>query len=206
MVLPENRPPTVLAVLELEGDSSFNGSSLAIEGKVPFTLSPQNGKYLLSTTKPLDYEMKSEHYIYVAVQGRSAEGSGIISSQRRVIRMLVADVNDNAPHFLQSHYQLEVEENNQPGKFLLRVSASDANSGYNGRVSYRLDKHTSAIFNIDPETGRLCVSAALDQEQQGELTVFARDGARLPWSQWPPYPFMFWTRMTMHISLHLFYP
>ncbi|XP_056295597.1 protocadherin-20-like [Pseudoliparis swirei] len=110
------------------------------------------------------------------------------------------------PADTQSHYQLEVEENNQPGKFLLRVSASDANSGYNGRVSYRLDKHTSAIFNIDPETGRLCVSAALDQEQQGELTVFARDGARLPWSQWPPYPFMFWTRMTMHISLHLFYP
>ncbi|XP_059202201.1 protocadherin-20 [Centropristis striata] len=181
MVLPENQPPTVLAVLELEGDSSFKGSSLAIEREVPFTLSPQNGKYLLSTSKPLDYEMKREHHITVVVHGRSAEGS-VIAPSRRVIRVLVADVNDNAPRFPQTHYQLEVEENNQPGMSLLQVSASDADSGYNGRVTYSLDKHTSTIFNIDPVTGQLCVSASLDREQQSvhKLTVFARDGGSPP--------------------------
>ncbi|XP_029297448.1 LOW QUALITY PROTEIN: protocadherin-20 [Cottoperca gobio] len=181
MVLPENQPPTVLAVLELEGDSGFKGSSLAIENEVPFTLSPQNGKYLLSTSKPLDYELKSEHHISVVVHGRSAEGS-VISPSGRVIRVLVADVNDNAPHFLQSHYQLEVEENNQPGMSLLQLSASDADSGYNGRVTYRLDKHTSTIFHIDPVTGQLSVSAVLDREQQGvhELSVFAQDSGSPP--------------------------
>nr|XP_020470290.1 protocadherin-20-like [Monopterus albus] len=181
MVLLENQTPTALAVLELEGDSSFKGSSLAIEGEVPFTLSPQNGKYLLSTSKPLDYEMKREHHISVVVQERSAEGSLIIPS-RSVIRVLVADVNDNAPHFLKSHYQLEVKENNQPGIALLQVSASDADSGHNGRVTYRLDKHISNIFNIDPVTGQLSVSACLDREQQGEhkLTVFAQDRGSPP--------------------------
>lgn len=182
LVLPENQPPTVLAVLELEGDSSFKGSSLAIESsEVPFTLSTQNGKYLLSTSKPLDYEMKSEHHISVVVHGRSAEGS-VIAPSRRVIRVLVADVNDNAPHFLQAHYQLEVEENNQPGMPLLRVAASDADSGSNGRVTYRLDEHTSSIFHIDPATGQLSVSASLDREQQGahELTVLARDSGSPP--------------------------
>uniref|UniRef100_A0A7N6BBR2 Cadherin domain-containing protein n=2 Tax=Anabas testudineus TaxID=64144 RepID=A0A7N6BBR2_ANATE len=181
MVLPENQPPTVLAVLELEGDNSFKGSSLSIEGEVPFTLSLQNGKYLLSTSKPLDYEIKREHHISVVAQGRSAEGSVIVPS-RSVIRVLVADVNDNAPHFFQSHYQLEVEENNQPGISLLQVSASDADSGYNGRVTYRLSKHTSTIFNIDPLTGQLSVSASLDREQQGvhKLTVFARDSGSPP--------------------------
>lgn len=181
LVLPENQPPTVLAVLELEGDSSFKGSSLAIESKVPFTLSPQNGKYLLSTSKPLDYEMKTEHHISVVVQGRSVE-ENVIAPSRRVIRVMVADVNDNAPHFLHSHYQLEVEENNQPGMSLLQVSASDTDSGDNGRVTYRLDKHTSTIFNIDPATGQLSVSASLDREQQGvhALTVFARDSGSPP--------------------------
>lgn len=181
MVLPENQPPSVLAVLELEGDRSFKGSSLAIEGEVPFTLSPQNGKYLLSTSKPLDYEIKREHHISVVAHGRSAEGSVIVPS-RSVIRVLVADVNDNAPHFFQSHYQLEVEENKQPGISLLQVSASDADSGYNGRVTYRLEKHTSTIFNIDPVTGQLSVSASLDREQQGahNLTVFARDSGSPP--------------------------
>ncbi|XP_022607792.1 protocadherin-20-like [Seriola dumerili] len=181
MVLPENQPPTVLAVLELEGDSNIKGSSLAIEGEVPFTLSPQNGKYLLSTSKPLDYEMKREHHISVVVHRRSGEASVIIPS-KHVIRVLVADVNDNAPHFLQSQYQLEVEENNEPGMPLLQVSASDADSGHNGRVTYKLDNHTSTIFNIDPVTGQLCVSATLDREQQGvhKLTVFARDSGSPP--------------------------
>ncbi|XP_031713633.1 protocadherin-20 isoform X2 [Anarrhichthys ocellatus] len=86
------------------------------------------------------------------------------------------------PADTQSHYQLEVEENNQPGMSLLRVSASDADSGYNGRVTYRLDKHTSTIFNIAPETGQLSVSAVLDREQQGvyNLTVFAQDSGSPP--------------------------
>ncbi|AWP12270.1 putative protocadherin-20-like [Scophthalmus maximus] len=181
MVLPENQPPTVLAVLELEGDSGFKGSSLAIEGEVPFTLSPQNGKYLLSTSKPLDYELKREHHISVIVRGRSGEASTIINS-RHVIRLSVADVNDNAPHFPQPHYQLEVVENNRPEMSLLQLSASDADSGYNSRVTYSLDKHTSTIFNIDPVTGQLSVSASLDREQQGvhKLTVFARDSGSPP--------------------------
>lgn len=181
VMLPENQPPTALAVLELEGDSIFKGSSLSIEGEVPFTLSPQNGKYLLSTSKPLDYEMKREHHISVVVLGRSAEGS-VISPSRKVIRVSVADVNDNAPHFSQSHYQLEVEENNQPGMALLCISASDADSGKNGRVTYRLSKHTSPIFNINPVTGQLSVSASLDREQQAvhKLTVFALDSGSPP--------------------------
>ncbi|XP_033977195.1 protocadherin-20 [Trematomus bernacchii] len=178
MVLPENQPPTVLAVLELEGDSRFEGSSIAIEGEVPFTLSPQNGKYLLSTSKALDYEMKREHHTFVVVH---AEGS-VITHSRRAIRVLVADVNDNAPIFVQSHYKLEVEENNQPGMSLLKVLATDADSGYNGRVTYSLDKHTSSIFNIDPNTGQLSVSAILDRERQDAhtLTVFAEDSGSPP--------------------------
>ncbi|XP_029958140.1 protocadherin-20 [Salarias fasciatus] len=181
VVLPENQPPTVLAVLELEGDSSFKDSSLAIEGEVPFTLSPQNGKYLLSTSKALDYEMKSEHNITVLVNGKTAEES-VITPSRHVIRVEVEDINDNAPQFPQSEYRLEVDENNQPGLPLFQVSASDADSGYNGRVTYSLDKYISSIFNIDSVTGQLSVSAPLDREQAGvhKLTVLARDSGSPP--------------------------
>ncbi|KAM6923472.1 protocadherin-20 [Xenentodon cancila] len=181
ILLPENQPPTALAVLELEGDSIFKVSSLTIEGDVPFFLSPQNGKYLLSTSKPLDYEMKDEYHISVVVHSGSAERSLIIPF-KKVIRVYVVDVNDNAPHFSQSQYLLDVEENNQPGMPLVRVSASDADSRNNGRVTYRLDKYTSDIFNIDSVTGQLSVSARLDREQQSqhEMVVFARDSGSPP--------------------------
>lgn len=176
VVIPESHPPTTLAVLELEGDSSFKGASLAIEGDVPFLLSPQRSKYLLSTSKPLDYEMKSEYHISVVVQGNSSERS-VIAPPRREIRVLVKDVNDNAPHFSQSHYQLEVEENNEPGLTLLHVSASDADSGLNSRVTYRLENHLSDIFKVESVTGQLSALLPLDREQNSvyKLLVFARD-------------------------------
>ncbi|KAM3867083.1 protocadherin-20 [Diretmus argenteus] len=181
MLLPENQPPTVLAVLELGGDSGFKGRSLSIEEDVPFSLSPHNGTYLLSTSKPLDYEMKSEYHISLVVRRPSA-GGFVSTGSRRVVRVLVVDVNDNAPQFLQSHYQLEVEENNQPGMSLLWVRASDADSGQNCRVTYKLGKHTSTIYKIDHVTGELSVSVSLDREQQEvyTLTVLARDSGSPP--------------------------
>ncbi|MED6260220.1 hypothetical protein ATANTOWER_008247 [Ataeniobius toweri] len=177
ILLPESHPPTALAVLELEGDSSFKDSSLAIEGDVPFFLSPQSGKYVLYTSKPLDYEMKSEYHISVVVQGSSSERS-VIALPQREIRVIVEDVNDNAPHFSQCHYQLEVQENNKAGLTLLQLSASDADSGLNGRVTYRLDKHVSAIFKVDSVTGQLSALVPLDREQNStyKVIVFARDG------------------------------
>ncbi|KAM9795647.1 protocadherin-20 [Neosynchiropus ocellatus] len=169
IVIPENQPPSIVAVLEVEGDGRLKGSSLAIRGDVPFTLSPQNGKYLLSTSKPLDFETESKHHISVV-----AEASDMAPALH-VINVLVSDVNDNVPRFLQTHYQLEVEENNQPATALIKLSASDADSGNNGRVSYRLEE-TSA-FSIDPTTGVLSASTSLDREQQEsyELTAYAKD-------------------------------
>ncbi|XP_056151693.1 protocadherin-20 [Lampris incognitus] len=176
IVLPENQPPTVLALLELGGESDLKGMSLIIEGEVPFSLNTQNGKYLLSTSKSLDYEMKSEYHISVVVRRPSAEGF-VTTRSLPAIKVRVLDVNDNYPHFLQSHYELQVEENNQPGMALLWMKASDADSGDNGRVTYRLGKHTSTIFRINSLTGQLSVSASLDREQQDmhTVTVSARD-------------------------------
>ncbi|XP_076018978.1 protocadherin-20 [Genypterus blacodes] len=181
MLLPENQPPTVLAVLQLVGDRDVNDSFLRIEGDVPFILSLQSDKYLLSTSKPLDYETKSEYEFNVTVNRQSAGGLAIASS-RELIRVLVVDVNDNTPHFLQSHYKMEVRENNQPGEPLLKVSASDADSGHNGRVTYRLGEHTAAVFNMDSVTGQLSVSAPLDRERQDvhRFTVVAQDGGSPP--------------------------
>ncbi|KAM6976602.1 protocadherin-20 [Aplochiton taeniatus] len=178
IMLPENQPPTVLALLEPRGDSSFEGTVLSIEGEVPFTLSLQNGKYLLSTSKPMDYELRREYDVSVSALGPTA-AAGYVSS---VIRVLVVDVNDNAPQFLQSEYQLDVEENNKPGASLLRVGASDADSWQNGRVTYRLGKPTATIFKIDRVTGQLSVSVPLDREKQDmhTLTVLARDNGSPP--------------------------
>ncbi|KAK7922910.1 hypothetical protein WMY93_009812 [Mugilogobius chulae] len=168
LLLAENEPPTLLAVLELEGNTGLEYLSLNIEGEVPFTLSHQKDKYLLSNSRSLDHEERSEYHIFVTVQ-RSDQGS-VITISSRVIRVVVVDVNDNPPFFPVSLYELEVEENNQPGE-LLQVTASDADSEDNSRLTYTLGQHTDRIFNIDQITGQLYVAVSLDREKQSTHTI-----------------------------------
>ncbi|KAL0973764.1 hypothetical protein UPYG_G00210900 [Umbra pygmaea] len=183
VMLLENQTSIVLAVLELPVDTSlFQGSSsLSIEGDVPFSLSAQSGKYLLSTSKPLDYETNSEYHVSVVMRN----GGVTQGYSRSVIRVLVIDVNDNAPQFLQDHYHMGVKENNAPGAVILTVKAQDADSKLNGKITYRLGSTSqtkAAIFKINSVTGELTVSASLDREQQDvyELTVLAKDSGTPP--------------------------
>ncbi|KAL7863760.1 hypothetical protein SRHO_G00127440 [Serrasalmus rhombeus] len=172
IVLRENEPPTVLALLELRDTSSVQAVLSLEADSMPFTLKEQAGNYLLSTSKPLDFELCSDYRVTVVIseaQGKRVHG-------RKVIKVAVEDVNDNAPQFEQPHYQAEIEENNKPGVSLIQVRATDADSQLFGKVSYRLI-HTPPVFSMDEATGVLSVSESLDREQQGTyvLTVLARD-------------------------------
>lgn len=172
VVLRENERPTVLALMELR-DTSNTQAVLSLQAdSMPFILKEQAGNYLLSTSKPLDFELRSDYRITVVI--REAQGKRVWG--RQVIKVVVEDVNDNAPQFEQPHYQAEVEENNKPGASIIQVRATDADSLLNGKVSYQLI-HAPPVFNIDEATGVLSVSEPLDREQQGSyvLTVLAKD-------------------------------
>ncbi|KAJ8282088.1 hypothetical protein COCON_G00046070 [Conger conger] len=172
ILIKENQPPTVLALLELEGASPVKGAP-SIAGEVPFLLRPQTGNYLLLTSKPLDFEQKSKYHVSIQVRDSRLPRGG----EEMVITVLVQDVNDNAPQFQLPHYQVDVEENNAPGTTIAHIRAADIDSMQNGEVAYRLGLHTASMFSIDPGTGRVSVSVALDREQQEfhNFTVLARD-------------------------------
>ncbi len=170
IVLQENEPPTVLALLELEDTSK--GTLSLDKDSMPFSLKTQAGSYLLSTSKPLDFEMCGEYEVTVII----SDPHGTRMHRREVIKVLVEDVNDNAPKFEQTRYEKHIRENNEPGVFLLRVQANDADSQQFGKVRYRLTN--GGPFRIDEETGVISVAESLDREQQETyvLTVLARDG------------------------------
>ncbi|XP_043113138.1 protocadherin-20 [Puntigrus tetrazona] len=170
IVLQENEPPTVLALLELEDTSK--GTLSLDKDSVPFSLKPQAGSYLLSTSKPLDFEMCGEYEVTVII----SDPHDTRLHRREVIKVLVEDVNDNAPKFEQARYETDIRENNEPGAFLLRVQASDADSHQFGKVRYRLTN--GGPFTIDEERGVISVVESLDRELQETyvLTVLARDG------------------------------
>lgn len=178
IILQENKPPTLLALLELKDISSVQRVLSLEENSTAFTLKAQAGNYLLSTSKPLDFELCSKYLVTVLV----SEAGGNRVHARKEIQVEVEDVNDNAPQFEETYYQVEIEENNKPGISLVQVRAKDLDSHLYDKVSYRLIHHSPAIFNIDEMTGVVSVLEPLDREQQGEyiLTVLASDNGSPP--------------------------
>ncbi|NXO74870.1 PCDGM protein, partial [Sitta europaea] len=128
--------------------------------------------------RALDREEQPEvQLVLTAVDGGSPARSGTAQ-----ITVQVLDVNDNAPAFDRTTYKVKVPENTPVGAVLLRVNASDPDEGPNGETQYSFGVHTSdsvrRLFALDPRSGEVRVSGALDFEESRfyEIYVRAHDG------------------------------
>ncbi|XP_068570883.1 protocadherin gamma-A4-like isoform X22 [Cebidichthys violaceus] len=113
--------------------------------------------------KPLDRE-KEDHIslLLTAVDGGEPQMSGTVK-----IHVTVLDANDNAPVFMQSLYKAAIAENSPIGTTLLTVSASDADKGTNGEISYSVSTtmdSISDIFTIN-ENGEVILVGEVDFEK-----------------------------------------
>lgn len=117
------------------GRNAVNGYS--IEKNQHFILSVHDtadgGKYAeLVLEKELDREQQKEiDMILTATDGGSPQRSGTA-----VIHITVLDANDNVPVFSESVYKVTVAENTPSGTEIIKVSATDADEGPNGEVTY----------------------------------------------------------------------
>uniref|UniRef100_A0A8B9UGS4 Protocadherin gamma subfamily C, 5 n=1 Tax=Anas zonorhyncha TaxID=75864 RepID=A0A8B9UGS4_9AVES len=140
----------------------------------------QDGKLFpeLVLERALDREEQPElQLVLTAVDGGSPSRSGTAQ-----ITVQVQDINDNAPTFDRATYKVQVLENTPVGALLLRLNASDPDEGPNGETQYSFGVHTSdtvrRLFALDPHSGEVRVSGALDFEESPfyEIHVRARDG------------------------------
>uniref|UniRef100_A0A672YJ04 Cadherin domain-containing protein n=1 Tax=Sphaeramia orbicularis TaxID=375764 RepID=A0A672YJ04_9TELE len=123
----------------------------------------------------LDREKQNKHtLILTAVDGGEPQRSGTVK-----INVSVLDANDNAPVFTLPLYKVSVLENALPGTTVARVSAVDADEGYNGNVTYsftHLEEGSSYPFQIDSYTGEVKITGELDYEDKKiEFRVEAKD-------------------------------
>ncbi|NWW67215.1 PCDGM protein, partial [Ifrita kowaldi] len=128
--------------------------------------------------RALDREEQPEvQLVLTAVDGGSPARSGTAQ-----ITVQVLDVNDNAPTFDHTTYKVKVPENTPVGAVLLRVNASDPDEGPNGETQYSFGVHTSdsvrRLFALDPRTGEVRVSGALDFEESRFYEIYIAVRAR----------------------------
>lgn len=73
----------------------------------------------------MDYEIKPQHILTLLALD---DGTPALSSSQ-TLTITVLDVNDEAPVFQQNLYEASVKENQNPGQFVIRVEATDKDSG-----------------------------------------------------------------------------
>ncbi|KAK2524887.1 hypothetical protein Q9233_009206 [Columba guinea] len=181
--LPENAlPGTVVAVFAVrDRDSGANGKiSCALEDQLSFSLRPAYKNYYeLVTVSTLDRE-ETARYI-LSVTAADAGSPPLTTTQTFTVN--ISDVNDNAPVFNQTSYTMYVRENNVPTVLVGTVSAADADTGSNAKVTYSLlpahptEQPPCSCITVNSENGDVFVLRPLDYEQikQFEVLVSASD-------------------------------
>ncbi|XP_015275467.1 PREDICTED: protocadherin beta-16-like [Gekko japonicus] len=178
--LPEDSPPDTLVALfrVTDMDSGDNGrTACTTEANLPFMLkASENNYYQLVTQQPLDRERVSEYNITITA---TDWGSPRLTSTR-IINVQISDVNDNAPVFEKSLYDMQLHENNIPGLLIGLVQVNDLDTEQNAKVTYSLlpgkviDQPVSSYVSINSETGNLYAIRSVDYEQVKDFQVTLR--------------------------------
>ncbi|KAK2849135.1 hypothetical protein Q5P01_008969 [Channa striata] len=145
-----------------------------------FILAVDSNKVELVLDNKLDREKQKElNLLLTALDGGSPQRSGTV-----VIHVTVLDANDNAPVFSQAVYKASLPENSPVGTIVMIVSATDADEGVNGDVTYdfgHVSEDDVNAFSIDPKSGKITATGAVDFEETTsfEMKVQAKDGLGL---------------------------
>ncbi|XP_032192332.1 protocadherin beta-10-like [Mustela erminea] len=130
--------------------------------------------------KALDREKQHELSLTLtALDGGTPPRSGTTT-----IRIVILDINDNAPQFSQTIYETQTPENSTVGSLIAKVSAGDIDSGVNADISYSLFDASEDIrttFQVNPFSGEIILIVLLDYEliKSYKISVQAMDGGGL---------------------------
>ncbi|XP_030648000.1 protocadherin beta-16-like [Chanos chanos] len=113
--------------------------------------------------------------LLTAIDGGEPQMSGTVQ-----IHITVLDANDNAPVFKQKIYKATLTENAQKGYKVATVSASDADEGSNGKITYYIANIMDGladVFTIDQMNGVITLNGEVDYEiaNNFQIDIEAKD-------------------------------
>uniref|UniRef100_A0A8C9AIS3 Protocadherin beta 14 n=1 Tax=Prolemur simus TaxID=1328070 RepID=A0A8C9AIS3_PROSS len=158
-----------------------------------YTISPNSHFYIkirdsgdrkiypeLVLDRALDHEKEPElRLTLTALDGGSPPKSGTT-----LVLIEVLDINDNAPEFPQSLYEVQVLEDTPLGSRIITISAKDLDAGNYGKISYTFFHASEDIrktFEINTISGEINLRSSLDFEviQSYTINIQATDGGGL---------------------------
>uniref|UniRef100_A0A4W6E3B3 Cadherin EGF LAG seven-pass G-type receptor 1a n=1 Tax=Lates calcarifer TaxID=8187 RepID=A0A4W6E3B3_LATCA len=177
VMLSEEKPvgSTVVVISATDEDTGENARiTYVMEDNVPqFKIDPDTGA--ITTQMEIDYEDQASYTLAII-----ARDNGIPQkSDTTYVEIIILDANDNVPQFLRDMYQGTVFEDAPVYTSVLQISASDRDSGSNGRLSYTFQggDDGEGDFFIEPYSGIIRTARKLDRENVPvyNLKAFAVD-------------------------------
>ena len=176
--IPEDtKPGTSVVTVSAIDDFDLNVANISYELKFGdpqslFRIGHRSG--VIEVNKDgLDYETESKYFLGVEARDDSTNKSVVVE-----VNITIIDVNDNPPVFDPANYFQEVSEDVPNDTIILRVNASDRDSGLNGHVMFSIRSgNDKQSFKIDSTTGEIVTIKPLDHEsvKEHKLLVEARD-------------------------------
>lgn len=174
-------------------DIGFSNSHITYELKEdqndPFSLEVSKkldgtSELRIELQERLDREVKEFYKIQVVAK------DGGQPSQQSVLdlHISVIDTNDNPPKFPQNVYNVSIKYEHEVGIPVIILTATDADDGENGKISYHFSAKTSrnarSLFKINPETGEITLIKKFSVLQQlsYKLYIEATDHGNSPLS------------------------
>ncbi|XP_033956694.1 cadherin-23 [Pseudochaenichthys georgianus] len=139
-----------------------------------FTVDANSGVIQVRQGAQLDREAFQEPRVELFLVGEDI--GGLNSSVPLTVTIL--DQNDNPPIFSPASFSVRLPENSPTGVVVTQLSATDADSGSNGWLAYRLESGAQDRFVVDSLSGTVLVgNTTLDREERGSyrLVVMATD-------------------------------
>ncbi|XP_033127144.1 protocadherin Fat 4-like [Anneissia japonica] len=179
VIIPEDQlvPSQIFIASASDEDAGMNGEilySITTGNELGlFNINPSTGA--VSVIKPLDYESKNVHYLYITAVDQAWD-----SKQSTVVfTVQLTNINDNSPVFNPTSYTAMIAENSPSATTVVTVSATDADTPPNAGFYYSIIGGSGRdYFIVNSETGIILTQGNLDYEssnQDFELTVAATD-------------------------------
>ncbi|XP_036060660.1 LOW QUALITY PROTEIN: protocadherin beta-7-like [Onychomys torridus] len=186
--ISESTTPGATFLLERAQDSDVGTNSLS-----NYTISPNayfhihvhdGGEGTVLPELVLDQTLDREETAEFTLTLTALDGGSPPRSGTALVRILVLDINDNSPEFMQSLYRVQLPENIPVGSLVVAVSARDLDTGSYGQITYAFFYATERIlqtFQINSTTGNLYLKSELDYEaiQTYSITIQAKDSGGL---------------------------
>ncbi|KAM5125108.1 LOW QUALITY PROTEIN: cadherin-10-like [Callospermophilus lateralis] len=164
---------SVVQVTATDADDPSYGNSARViysilQGQPYFSVEQETG--IIRTALPnMNKENREQYQVVIQAKDMGGQMGGL--SGTTTVNITLTDINDNPPRFPQNTIHLQVLESSPVGTAVGSVKATDANTGKNAEVEYRIiDGDGTDMFDIitekDTQEGIITVKKPLDYESR----------------------------------------